>query len=69
MQRAGAYRLQPHMIVMQALSLGGGLTARGTERGIGIHRRGPGGQFSKLEARLTDAVQADDIVFVRESLF
>lgn len=68
-QRAGAYRLQPHMIVMQALSLGGGLTARGTERGIGIHRRGPGGQFSKLDAKLTDAVQADDIVFVRESLF
>jgi polysaccharide biosynthesis/export protein len=68
-QRAGAYRLEPHMIVMQALSLGGGLTARGTERGIGIHRREPGGQFRKLEARLTDTVQADDIVFVRESLF
>lgn len=68
-QRAGAYRLQPHMIVMQALSLGGGLTARGTERGIGIHRRGPGGQFSKLDAKLTDAVQAGDVVFVRESLF
>jgi polysaccharide export outer membrane protein len=68
-QRAGAYRLEPNMIVMQALSLGGGLTARGTERGIGIHRRAAGGQFRKLEARLTDAVQADDIVFVRESLF
>lgn len=68
-QRAGAYRLEPHMNVMQALSLGGGLTARGTERGIGIHRREPDGQFRKLEARLTDAVRADDIVFVRESLF
>jgi polysaccharide biosynthesis/export protein len=68
-QRAGAYRLEPHMIVMQALSLGGGLTARGTERGIGIHRREPSGQFRKLDARLTDTVQADDIVFVRESLF
>lgn len=68
-QRAGAYRLEPHMIVMQALSLGGGLTARGTERGIGIHRREPGGQFRKLDAKLTDAVRADDIVFVRESLF
>jgi polysaccharide export outer membrane protein len=68
-QRAGAYRLEPNMIVMQALSLGGGLTVRGTERGIGIHRRLPGGQFTKLEARLTDPVQADDIVYVRESLF
>jgi polysaccharide export outer membrane protein len=49
--------------------MGGGLTARGTERGIGIHRRQPNGQFTKLDAKLTDTVQADDIVFVRESLF
>ena len=68
-QRAGAYRLEPHTIVMHALSLGGGLTARGTERGVGIHRRQPNGKFTKLDAKLTDAVQADDIVFVRESLF
>lgn len=68
-QRAGAYRLEPHMTVMQALSLGGGLTVRGTERGIGINRRLPDGQFTKLDARLTDPVRADDIVYVRESLF
>jgi len=68
-QRAGAYRLEPNMIVMQALALGGGLTLRATERGIGVHRRMPNGRFTKLEAKLTDPVQADDIVFVRESLF
>jgi len=68
-QRAGAYRLEPNMIVMQALALGGGLTLRATERGIGVHRRLPNGRFTKLEAKLTDPVQADDIVFVRESLF
>jgi polysaccharide export outer membrane protein len=68
-QRAGAYRLEPNMIVMQALALGGGLTLRATERGIGVHRRMPDGRFRKLEAKLTDPVQADDIVFVRESLF
>ncbi len=68
-QRAGAYRLEPNMIVMQALSLGSGLTPRASERGIGIHRRMPNGKFAKLEAKLTDPIQADDIVFVRESLF
>lgn len=68
-QRAGAYRLEPNMIVMQALALGGGLTLRATERGIGLHRRMPDGKFTKLEAKLTDPVQAEDIVFVRESLF
>lgn len=68
-QHAGAYRLEPNMIVMQALALGGGLTLRATERGIGVHRRMPNGKFSKLEAKLTDPIQPDDIVFVRESLF
>ncbi len=68
-QRAGAYRLEPNMIVMQALALGGGLTLRATERGIGVHRRLPNGKFKKLDAKLTDPIQTDDIVFVRESLF
>ena len=68
-QRAGAYRLEPNTIVMQALSLGGGLTARATERGLGIHRRMPNGKFTKFEAKLTDPIQADDVVVVRESLF
>jgi len=68
-QRAGAYRLEPNMIVMQALALGGGLTLRATERGIGVHRRMPNGKFMKLEAKLTDPVQAEDVVVVRESLF
>jgi len=67
-QRAGAYRLEPNTIVMQALSLGGGLTARATERGIGIHRRMPNGELMMIDAKLTDPIQADDIVFVRERL-
>jgi len=67
--KAGAYRLEPHMTVMQAIAMGGGLTVRGTERGVRIHRRDPGGNVRKLDASLTDQVQSDDVVFVRESLF
>lgn len=67
-QRAGAYRLEPNTVVMQALSLGGGLTARATERGIGIHRRMPNGELKKIDAKLTDPLQADDIVYVQERL-
>jgi polysaccharide export outer membrane protein len=63
-QRAGAYRLEANTVVMQALSLGGGLTARATERGIGIHRRMPSGELMMIDAKLTDPIQADDIVFV-----
>jgi polysaccharide export outer membrane protein len=58
------------MTVMQALSVGGGLTARGTLRGLEIHRRMPDGQIQDLSAvRPTDAVQPNDVILVRERLF
>lgn len=66
--RAGAYRLEPHMTVMQAIALGGGINVRGTERGVRIHRR-EGNAVRKLDARLTDEVLVDDVIYVRESLF
>lgn len=68
-QRAGTYRLENEMTVMQALSLSGGLTPRGTERGIRIARRQPDGELTKVEVKPSDVVRADDIIQVRESLF
>jgi len=68
-QRSGVYRLEPKMIVMQALSVGGGVTARGTDRGLKIHRKTPDGNFQRIDARLTDLVEPDDVIYVRESLF
>jgi len=68
-QRAGSYRLEQAMTVMQALSLGGGVTPRGTDRGLKIRRRAPDGTFQAVDARLTDPVQPDDVIYVRESLF
>jgi polysaccharide export outer membrane protein len=68
-QRAGSYRLSNNMSVMQALSLGGGVTLRGTERGMMIHRRSGDGKVQKVEVRPTDPVQPDDVIYVKESLF
>jgi len=68
-QRAGAYRLEPDMVVMHALSLGGGLTPRGSERGLVIHRRMPDGAVRKIDAKLSEAVRPDDVIYVKESLF
>ncbi len=68
-QKSGAYRLEPNMTVMQAIAMGGGLTVRGTERGVRIHRRTDSGAVKKIDVSLTDAVQTDDVVYVRESLF
>ena len=57
------------MTLMQALASGGGLTPRGTERGIRVHRRGSQGPVQVLQPGLDDALQPGDVVYVRESLF
>lgn len=68
-QKPGAYRLESNMTVQQVLSIGGGLTARGTERGLRIKRRDAAGKLSEFAAKQGDVVQIDDVVYVKESLF
>lgn len=68
-QKPGSYRLERNMIVLQALSAGGGLSPRGTERGIRIKRRDPNGELHVIEVKHDDLVKADDIIYVKESLF
>jgi len=68
-QRPGVLRLERSMTVLQALAAGGGLTPRGTERGLRIKRRDAGGQLQILDAKHDDVVQPDDVVYVKESLF
>lgn len=68
-QRPGFYRLEPNMTVLHALSAGGGLTPRGTERGISIKRRNADGKLEVLSARHEDVVNTGDVVHVQESLF
>jgi len=68
-QRAGAYRLERNMTVIQALSVGGGLTPRGTERGLRIQRRDAEGNLQILTVGSSDLVQPDDVIYIKESLF
>ena len=57
------------MSVMQALAQGGGLTARGTERNIQLHRRSAKGTLDKLSPEMSDQIQPNDVIYVRESIF
>jgi polysaccharide export outer membrane protein len=68
-QRPGQLRLERGMTLMQVLAAAGGLSARGTERGIKVHRRDAQGQVNVLELKPTDHLQRDDVVYVKESLF
>jgi len=68
-QKPGTLRLERGMTVLQALAAGGGLTVRGTQRGIRVHRKDADGVVQVLTPKLEDQLQQDDVVFVRESLF
>jgi polysaccharide export outer membrane protein len=68
-QRPGPYRIERDMTVLQALVQGGGLTLRGTERSMRIHRRGADGKVSEIAPEKSDLVRADDVIQVQESLF
>ncbi|MGA9164414.1 MAG: polysaccharide export protein EpsE [Thiobacillus sp.] len=68
-QRPGSFRLEQNMTVVQALSMGGGITARGTQRGITILRRDTDGTMHELDTQPADLVKKDDVIYVKESLF
>ena len=67
--RAGAYRIEPNMTVMQAIAAGGGITPRGSDRRLKLRRAGADGKVAETDAKLHDAVKADDVIFVKEALF
>jgi polysaccharide export outer membrane protein len=68
-QRPGPMRLERGMTLMQALATGGGLTQRGTERGIRVHRKAGDGKVEVVQPAMDDVLKDGDVVFVRESLF
>jgi polysaccharide biosynthesis/export protein len=68
-QKAGQYRLERDMTVMQALAVGGGITGKGTRRGIVLHRRDAHGKVNEIEVSLDDDVKDADVIYVKESLF
>ena len=68
-QRPGPMRLEREMTLLQTLATGGGLTQRGTAKGIVVHRRGGAGKVDVITPEMTDLVREGDVVFVRESLF
>ena len=68
-QKPGAYRVEPGMTLMQGLATGGGLTNRGTERGMQVHRRNGAGAVEVLALDRNQSLKADDVIYVKQSLF
>ena len=68
-QKPGQVRLERGMTVMQALASGGGVTGKGTSRGIVRHRRDASGKVKEESVSLDEDVRDQDVIYVKESLF
>jgi polysaccharide export outer membrane protein len=68
-KRPGRYRLERDMTVMQALSVGGGISDRGSLKGMKVTRRLSDGATEKVKVELTDKLQPEDVLYVKERLF
>lgn len=64
----GAFVLVPNMTVRQALAVAGGLTERGSDRGMKIIRR-VGNKEVEVSVKMSDLVKANDTLRVRQRLF
>lgn len=68
-QKPSMYKLEPNLTVIQAISIAGGVTPKGSDRRVEIKRVGKDGQEVVVKARPNDLVQADDVIRVKESIF
>jgi len=68
-QHPGQMRLERNMTLLQAMAQAGGLTPRGTDRGIRVHRKDATGEVKISELKMNDRVERDDVIYVRESIF
>ena len=67
-RNGGTFVLEPGLSVEQAIALAGGLTERGTNRGIKATRT-LNGKTSEVELKLSDKVQPGDVIHIKQRLF
>lgn len=67
-QRPGMYKIDKNMTVMKAIAKSGGLTIRGTQRSVKLHRKTESNQIVKTSPNLTDLLKDEDVLYIEESL-
>jgi polysaccharide export outer membrane protein len=67
-RNGGSYVLEPGTTVEQAIAIAGGLTERGTNRGIKATRI-VNGKSVEVSLILSDRVQAGDVITIKQRLF
>ena len=65
----GKYKIEVGMTVVQAIARAGGVTQRGSARRVDVKRTKADGSYETTKAKLSDLVQAEDVIRVKESIF
>jgi polysaccharide export outer membrane protein len=68
-QKPGMYRLERNMTVSRAISAGGGLTAKGSERRAFVKRRDANGKEHNISVDSSTSILPDDVIFVKQGWF
>lgn len=68
-RKPGAYPMEPDLNVMRAISLGGGVTERGSIKRIRIHRQQADKKITEFRPELVAPIQNGDVIYVDERLF
>jgi polysaccharide export outer membrane protein len=68
-QHPGQYRLMRNTTISQAISIGGGLMPRGTQRGALVKRLDPSGKERQYSVKSDDVLQPNDVLWIKASIF
>ena len=68
-QHPGQYRLLRYTTISQAISIGGGLMPRGTQRGAVLKRVDSSGKEREYSVKTNDVLQPNDVLFIKASIF
>ncbi len=63
------YRVEPGMTIVQAIARAGGVTPRGSRNRFEVRRKGADGVERTVNAKLSDPVQPNDVIRIKESIF
>lgn len=65
----GEYRVEPGMMLFQAIARAGGVTALGSASRVEIRRQGPDEKYTDLKGKKDMRIEPGDILNVKERLF
>jgi polysaccharide export outer membrane protein len=67
--KPGQYSIEPDMTLLQAIIKAGGITPRGSSNRISIKRRVKENKYKTFSADMSEVIQPDDVIEVKESIF